>query len=95
VVLVSESYGGLMTIFYCLMILGAFRFLYDFTGLSVCEIVAGPHHHSHSWLQVLLRLSTNFFFVLDMYVSKKSSLFFDEGRGQSFYGGATFVAPEF
>jgi hypothetical protein len=33
--------------------------------------------------------------VLDMYVFEKWRLLFDEGRGRSFSGGATFVAPHF
>jgi hypothetical protein len=35
------------------------------------------------------------FFLLDMYVFQKWGLLFDEGRGRSFSGGATFVSPWF
>jgi hypothetical protein len=33
------------------------------------------------------------FSLLDMYVFEKWGLLFDEGRGRSFCGGATFVTP--
>jgi hypothetical protein len=35
----------------------------------------------------------DFISLLDMYVFEKWDLLFDEGRGRSLSGGATFVAP--